>query len=71
MKEVTLHILRRWSSCAMKNLRSGPIWAVLIHSLLRALPAGMLFSKRNENRAWSQVIYDMKVKRNLLRQIMG
>ena len=42
----------------ISNLRSGPILAVLIHSLLRsraALPAGMLFTKRNENRAWCQV----------------
>ena len=35
------------------NLRSGPILAVLIHSLLRGR-AKMLFTKRNENRAWSQ-----------------
>ena len=41
-----------------RNLKSGPILAVLIHFLLRApaeigfaLPAGMLFTKRIENRA--------------------
>ena len=33
------------------NLRSGPIFTVLIHSLLHARPVGMLFTKRNENRA--------------------
>ena len=44
------------------DLRSGPILAVLIQSLLCsrakirfALPAGMLFTKRNENRAGPQV----------------
>ena len=42
---------------ASANLGSGPILAVLIHSLLSghtfcfALPAGMLFTKRNKNRA--------------------
>ena len=33
------------------NLRSCPIWAVLIRF---AMLAGMLFTKRNESRAWSQ-----------------
>ena len=43
---------------ASANLRSGPIFAVFIHFLLRgrdscfALPAGIiLFTKRNKNRA--------------------
>ena len=36
--------------CHTLNLRSGPILAVLIHSLLRGR-AKMLFTKRNENRA--------------------
>ena len=38
------------------NLRSDPILAVLIHSLLHALPAGMLFTKQNKNIALSRVI---------------
>ena len=58
---------------------SGPILAVLVHSLLRspakigpeirfsfrfALPAGMLFTKRKENRALSQVILEGNSKSN-------
>ena len=61
------------------NLRSDPILAVFIHSLSRspakigpeirfsfrfALAAGMLFAKRNENRAWSPVILEGKSKSN-------
>ena len=61
------------------NLRSDPILAVFIHSLSRspakigpeirfsfrfALAAGMLFTKRNENRAWSPVILEGKSKSN-------
>ena len=50
----------------LSNPRSGPILVVLIYFLLRrhskiglsfrfALPAGMLFTKQSENRAWPQV----------------
>ena len=44
-------LLRRAGVCTRRtNLRSGPILAVLIHSKL---------SKRNENRAWSQVTVEL------------
>ena len=56
-EKVTAHNdLIRMSNHSNINLRSGPILAVLIHSLLHALPAGMLFTKPNKNIALSRVI---------------
>ena len=49
----TFSVIFNIGSSFWGNLRSGPILAVLIHSLLRsfALPAGMLLTKANESRA--------------------
>ena len=57
---------RVWMLLDLKSdLWSGPILAVLMHSLLRSLAECYLQTKRNENRTWSQVRFEVILGRKL------